>query len=112
MDKNFTISIASTIWSQLTATTEFPILGSWGIQKKMYFHHEKLDMSGLVLLVNGKLYQGHLFIAYNEGRDVYELYKLNGIETELIKEDIHFDELGTVIDKNVENPMGTFSYAG
>lgn len=112
MDKKITISIASTIWSQLKATTNFFVLASWGIKKRMYFHHEGLGMSGLVLEVSGKLYQGHLFIAYNEGWDVYELYKLNGLVVELIKEDIHFDELGTVIDKNVENPAGSFSYAG
>ncbi len=93
--------IAKTINSQLNATTSFFVRGSWGISRRAATLYN--EMPALALRVSGVLHKGLVYIAYDEGRDLYNLYavSLRGVVKKSV-DGVFCDDLGEIIDQMVE----------
>lgn len=76
-------------------------LMSWGAEK---FHAEIFrDMKALRFRVNGFIHKGYVFVAYNEGTDLFEVYTLTfDLKEVLMCKDVCVDDLCNVIDEMVE----------
>ena len=94
-------AIVATINEQLNASVERSIIWSWGISKR--FATKYNNMPALGLRVSGLLHKGFVYIAYNEGKDLYEIFltSIRGKEKVHIEE-VYCDMLGNVIDSVVE----------
>lgn len=107
---NYTASevnaIATTINSQINATTERTVIWSWGVSKRVATLYN--NMPALGLRVSGLIFKGWVYVCYNEGTDTYELRFVNmkGVVKKSI-DDVYCDMLGEIIDRNVER--GNFS---
>lgn len=101
MDKNTNTSIALTIAEQLVATTPRDIFFSWGISEKFRAGTFQ-DMAALRFKVNGRLFQGDVTIAYDEGVDYYEIYLSDQSGTRLLRDRVCFDEMSEIIDIAIE----------
>jgi len=95
------LEIAKTINSQLNATTSFFVRGSWGISKRAATLYN--EMPTLALRVSGVLHKGWVYIAYDEGRDLYNLYavSLRGVVKKAV-DGVFCDEFGDIIDQMIE----------
>ena len=102
MDKERIMRNADTAVRQLLASVQPSVLLSWGIQQP-FIATEHKEMSAVKFKVNGRLHKGYVIIALNEGDDYYEIYLQKGDETTLVKDEVCFDELGTVIDEAIES---------
>ena len=100
MDKDYVMRIAGTIREQLVSMTDTAILMSWGIHEFMATVYK--DLPGLKFRVNGRLFQGYVLICLN-GSDYYEVYLQNEDGTRCISDEVCFDELGEIIDWNIES---------
>lgn len=87
--------IAVYIWNILRSKIQ--ILWSWG------FEDVKTIKNGVTFKVNGFLLKGRVEIYLNEGKDLFEVSFYDKDEN-LIKQidEVYFDQLVDVIDKNVE----------
>ena len=85
---------------------------SWGVTNlaKLYIN----NMPTLLIYTNGYLHKGWVGISYNEGKDLFEVFKFKtyrnqkALNSETLRnvehyEEIFFDELHTFIDTLVEN---------
>lgn len=99
MDKDYILSVANTIRRQLYATTAQDIIQSWGISDPTATLFN--DMPAFAFLVNGRLFQGIVIIAYNSS-DLYELYLHNKTSQRCVSNDVYADQLGELIDINIE----------
>ena len=99
-------TVASTIFDQIKATTDWNIRGSWGAHDWRATIYR--DMASLVFKVSGLLHKGYVYVAYNEGADTYNVYLYNtrGAHKRTI-EDVYCDNLGYVLDTAIER--GTMS---
>lgn len=109
MDKERIMQIADTAVRQLLASAQPPVLLSWGIRQPFIATVYK-EMPAVKFKVNGRLHKGYVIIALNEGDDYYEIYLQKGDETTLVKEEVCFDELGTVIDEAIESGTDKAEY--
>ena len=106
MEKNkhsHALETAQTIWRSLfVSRTQFEIL-SWGVSELTALYYD--DMPALELKVNGMIHKGYVTVCLDEGADVFIVHLLddshNRIET---VGDVHFDELGRVLDEKIERP--------
>lgn len=104
MDNSFTIRVATTIWQQLKDFTDFSVLWSWGIHKVRPVALG--SQSGLAFDVNGFQYKGTVIIKLDEGADLYDICLVQeGILT-IVRSEVYFDELGSIIDDIVERRQG------
>lgn len=99
-----THEITKTCWEQIRTLTPVNVLMSWGITQVAYTTYK--DMPTLILVVNGFLHKGPVFISYNGLDDAYEVrtVKNHTKEVEVLKtaQEVFFEELGGVIDRMVE----------
>lgn len=93
------MQVAETIKDQLLGTTKIDVIMSWGIDKLTATVFK--DMPSLKFKVCGRLFQGDVFVALN-GCDYYEIYLQNEEKTECITDSACFDEMGDIIDENIE----------
>ena len=95
-------TIASEAYRQIRVTTANSVFYSWGVSKIMYTMCNNLP--ALALRVNGRLLSGVVFVALNEGKDLYEVYtQEDGTnEPKLIAGDLYSDMVSDCIDKAIE----------
>ena len=104
IDSDYALQIANTIWFQLKSLTSPFVIMSWGISKKSATAFE--NMPALMLTVNGAVFKGKVIIALTPA-DTYKISLLN--QDGSVKEstdDVYFDQLGGIIDRMVERPLG------
>lgn len=100
MDKEYVLSVADTIRQQLMGQTPMSVLCSWGALHGFFATIYK-NMATLMFKVNGRLFKGHVLIAYNE-MDYYEIYLKDENGTRLLQDEVYFDQLCEVIDEAIE----------
>lgn len=93
--------VASTIFDQIKATTSWSERGSWGAHSWQATLYK--GMPALAFRCSGLLHKGWVYVAYNEGIDVYEVFLINtrGREMKHVEE-VYCDELGWLLDKEIE----------
>lgn len=100
MDKDYILSVARTIKSQLVATADPNVICSWGISNPMATVFR--NMPAFAFIVDGRLFKGGVLIALNSS-DLYEIYLVkSGSETCLCNE-AYADQLVSIIDTAVES---------
>ena len=104
MDNSFTIRVATTIWQQLKDFTDFSVLWSWGIHKVRPVALG--SQSGLAFDVNGFQYKGTVIIKLDEGADLYDICLVQDGKLTIVRSEVYFDELGSIIDDIVERRQG------
>ncbi len=108
MDKEYVMQIADTIRQQLLATTPMNVIWSWGALHGFNATVYK-DMATLMFKVNGRLFKGHVLVAYNE-MDYYEIYLKDADGIRLAHPEVYFDQLGDIIDETIERGTDTKEY--
>ena len=100
-DPAYINSVVGTIFDQIKATTTWSVRGSWGAHSWQATLYK--GMPALVFKCSGLLQKGWVYVAYNEGMDVYEVILVNtrGRETTHIPE-VYCDELGYLLDREIE----------
>jgi len=104
MDNSFTIRVATTIWQQLKDFSDFSVLWSWGIHKVRPVALG--SQSGLAFDVNGFQYKGTVIIKLDEGADLYDICLVQEGKLTIVRSEVYFDELGSMIDDIVERRQG------
>lgn len=98
------MSVAREINNQILWSINISDYFSWGVSKKVASVYK--GMPTLILKVNGLIHKGWVYISLNEGRDVYEVRLMNRQKKEVkLIEEVYCDNLGRVIDANVERPI-------
>ena len=104
MNNSYTIRVATTIWQQLKDFTDFSVLWSWGIHK---VRPATLgSQAGLAFDVNGFQYKGTGIIKLDEGADLYDICLVQDGKLTIVRSEVYFDELGSIIDDIVERRQG------
>lgn len=99
-DVEFINQTARTISSYLKAGNPY-IFYSWGAHNAKAILHD--GKAALQLSVNGFKCKGRLIVAYNEGKDLFEVYTYNRAGRLLNKADeVYCDELQNICDRFVE----------
>lgn len=106
--------VAKTINAQMFASVENKfVVWSWGLSRRFATVYK--NMPALGLRVSGLLHKGYVYICYNEGRDVYEVYctNLKGAVKKSNNE-VYCDNLGFVLDGMIERDysMNDETYKG
>lgn len=101
MEKDYILSVANTIRTQILNVAGVIVFWSWGVSKQ--FATVLQDMPGLMMQVQGAILKGKVFIMLDEGSDTYTIFAQpeNG-ELKKYREDVYFDELGVVLDGLIE----------
>lgn len=98
--------IVNTINEQLNAVTPLKVLCSWGISRRMCTTYNQ--MPTLALEVDGLLHKGWVYIAYDNGPDLYNIYALNAKgEPKHTVEGVYFEDLGNILDGLIERDPAT-----
>lgn len=108
MDKQYVMSVADTIRKQLVGTTPMNVLCSWGALHGFSATVFK-GMATLMFKVNGRLFKGHVLIAYNE-LDYYEIYLKDADGIRQIHPEAYFDQLTEIIDEAIERGTDNAEY--
>ena len=109
MDKEYVLSVADTIRQQLLGLTPMNVICSWGALHGFFATVYK-QMATLMFKVNGRLFKGHVLIAYNE-LDYYEIYLKDENGIRLLQDEVYFDQLCEVIDEAIERGDNPEEYA-
>ena len=109
MEKNYVLSVADTIRQQLLCQTPMAVFCSWGAIHGFFATVFK-DMATLMFKVNGRLFKGHVLIAYNE-MDYYEIYLKDKDGVRQVQDEVFFDQLCEVIDEAIERGDNPEEYA-
>jgi len=125
LDTNYVLSAVRTIINQIVSTTSPFVIGSWGVSDYHPFklvrkiNGEDVQMAALIMKVNGLKFNGLVYVALDEGSDLYRIYgrqdgQLYGKQDDKLKEyyhDISFAELGDTLDTMIETgDMSTEEY--
>lgn len=98
--------IVNTINEQLNAVTPLKVLCSWGISRRMCTTYNQ--MPTLALEVDGLLHKGWVYIAYDNGPDLYNIYAINAKgEPKHTVEGVYFEDLGNILDGLIERDPST-----
>lgn len=112
MTKEEIISIAGTAKAQLLASVPANVIMSWGVTQFSCCEFE--GMATLIVVVNGFLHKGPVFISYNVGKDLYEVrtVKNHTKAVEVLKtvDEVYADNLGSVVDSLVEKDCSDEEY--
>lgn len=109
MEKDYVLSVADTIRQQLMYQTPMAVLCSWGALHGFIATVYK-GMATLMFKVNGRLFKGHVLIAYNE-MDYYEIYLKDNNGIRQLHPEVYFDQLCEVIDEAIERGDNPEEYA-
>ena len=99
-------STAKTINAQILASVENRfVLWSWGLSRRVATVYN--NMAALALRVSGCVHNGWVYVCYNEGRDVYEVFcvSIKG-KVKAHNNEVYCDNLGFVLDSMIERPCG------
>ena len=114
LTKEYVLSVAETISTQLRALTPTNVLLSWGISKafatqiSVALGNDEIYMAALAIQVQGFCYDGLVLIAYDEGSDYYRIYtrsKDGSLDQKFM--DVGFDQMSELLDQLIEK--GTMS---
>jgi len=108
MDKKEVTATVKTIMEQLVGTTNRNVLFSWGILRCEAILFK--NMATLQLKVDARLFSGYVLISYNAGSDYYEIYLKKGEEVRCVSERSFFDEMGEIIDREIESGTNAEEY--
>lgn len=102
MEAQYVNQVAQTIYQQIKQTATTMIIFSWGANNFIATVHN--NMASLRFRVNGLQYKGYVVISYNEGTDLYEIYKMKvrSKETTLAYKDVFAEDLGSILDRMIE----------
>lgn len=100
LEKEYVEIVAREALNTIMSTIDRATFWSWGVSKVGYAEYK--GMPSLTLYVSGLLHTGKVIVSLNEGADLYEvrLVKKNKVIKTIT--DVYFDQLGYVIDANVE----------
>lgn len=107
MEQSYAKSIANIIWEQIKADVETSVIWSWGLHELAYttIKPGNAEMPALTFLVRGFNFKGRIWIALNEGDDLYEIYGHRHGSTkgmQLLRDQVFYDVLGTILDELIE----------
>ena len=106
MQKEYCLSMANTIYQSLFVSLSVEQVGSWGASGHTAMWYK--DMPSLRMHVKGMLHKGYVIISYDEGLDVFQVFLLDEKMREIRHfEEVYFDELGMLIDENIERKKNT-----
>ena len=108
MEKEYVMQVASTARKQLLASINISVIWSWGTTNFTATVHN--GMPSLKFSVNGRLHKGFVIISLDEGIDYYEVHLQDATGTRLVKDEVCFDELGSVIDEAIESGTNKAEY--
>jgi hypothetical protein len=109
MEAEYILNTAETIRQQLVHLTDMNILMSWGINK---LTATTIDgMAALKFNVRGRLHRGSVIIAYDEGSDYYQIFLRDASGDRKIAEDVDFESLSSIIDRNIETGDNAEEYS-
>ena len=112
MTKEEIISIAGTTRAQLLASVPANVIMSWGVTQVAACEYD--GKATLVLVVNGFLHKGPVFISYNKGNDLYEVRTVKNhtktVEVLMTVDEVYADNLGSVVDSLVEKDCSDEEY--
>ena len=98
--------MANTIYQSLFVSLSVEQVGSWGASGHTAMWYK--DMPSLRMYVKGMLHKGYVIISYDEGLDVFQVFLLDEKMREIRHfEEVYFDELGMLIDENIERKKNT-----
>jgi hypothetical protein len=109
MEAEYILNTAETIRQQLVRLTDINILMSWGIERLVAT--TKDGMAALKFNVRGRLHRGSVIIAYDEGSDYYQIFLRDSTGDRKIAEDVDFESLSSIIDRNVETGDNAEEYS-
>ena len=105
------INIIREIRNQLIATAGLSVIFSWG------YHNAAAttinNMSALTFLVQGFDFKGRIWVAYNEGKDTYQIFgqRKGQNQPSCLIEETYCDTFANQLDKLIENgPEGQKFY--
>lgn len=105
MEANIVNVIAQNILEQLKCIP-FPVRASWGMHdlKADCIKPGEYEMAALSFLVQGFNFKGRIWIALNEGADLYEVYgqRKGAHEMTLLDEDVFCEDLSEILDTLIE----------
>ena len=93
---------ARTINAQISASVASrSVYWSWGVSRKFATLYN--EMPALGMRVSGLLHKGYVYVCYNEGLDLYEIYavSIRGNVKKAVK-DVFCDSLGAILDAVIE----------
>lgn len=95
------MAVATEIWNQILAGVGIWTVMSWGTRKKIATEYN--GKPALKIRVSGLIHKGWVVIALDYGMDAYEIDLLT-VAGEVKKhvEEVYCDNLGWVIDREVE----------
>jgi len=122
-NKELAKQIANTIWKQIMSQGGTAVVASWGTHALQFLSGEQLEEMGmgkhlsaaLKFKVQGRLFNGHVVVALDEGRDTYEVHygrmrydsKIGKVsfssKMEAVK-NVYWEDLAQLIDEAVETP--------
>ena len=108
MNKAEILQAAESIRRQLIGTTNMNVLLSWGTNQFAATIFK--DMATLRFKVNARLFTGDVLISYNAVADCYEIYLVNRQGERCISDMAYLDEMGDIIDRNIESGDNTEEY--
>ena len=101
MDKKILNETANYIYDVIRSSGV--VCMSWGFNcPKVTIYQE---MAALVFKVNGFIYKGWVIVAYNEGKDFFEIFTFDNFEKGVVKEhvpNVDFDSLIRTLDALIE----------
>jgi hypothetical protein len=109
MDAEYILNTAETIRQHLVHLTDIHILMSWGINKLTATTIN--GMAALKFNVRGRLHHGSVIIAYDDGSDYYQIFLRDTTGDCKIAEDVDFESLSSIIDRNVETGDNAEEYS-
>jgi hypothetical protein len=109
MEAEYILNTAETIRQQLVRLTDINILMSWGIERLVAT--TKDGMAALKFNVRGRLHRGAVIIAYDEGSDYYQIFLRDSTGDRKIAEDVDFESLSSIIDRNIETGDNAEEYS-
>ena len=101
--------VASIIFEQIVTETPANVVASWAIHGvgAGTVSVNNVDMACLTLHVDALIHKGVVCVAYDDGADTYHvaLYSKDKCRVSPWRDDVYFNELGTLIDQLIERPV-------
>ena len=106
------MNVALVAQKQLLASVPANVVMSWGVTQFSCCEFE--GMATLIVVVNGFLHKGPVFISYNKGNDLYEVRTVKNhtkaVEVLMTADEVYCEDLGRVVDRLVEKDCSDEKY--
>ena len=97
-EKQYIRNMANYIWKIIKSGG--PVCWSWGISAPMATQHE--NMPALRFNVNGFKFQGCIYVAYNGGNDLFEIFLRNRQGHEQHIKEVFIEDLIPLLNRHIE----------